>query len=94
MWPFKKNPAYKTLGAQVRHHLDGSVSVDVRGQTCPGYLLSINKAMDALDKDTRAYLLTSYSPCGDDVKAWCNERGYTYEGIVEEAGLWKVVVVK
>jgi len=94
MWPFKKKPAYTTLGAQIRHNLDASVDVDVRGQTCPGYLLSINKAMDSLEPGTKAFLLTSYAPCGDDVKAWCSERGYSYEGIIEEDGMWKVAVIK
>lgn len=53
----------------------GAVAIDVRGQTCPGYLLAINRAVDELPPDTRADLWITYPPCGDDVHAWCKSRG-------------------
>lgn len=94
MWPFRKKEPYKTIFADITINIDGSVNIDVRGQTCPGYLLSINKAMDSLENGKKAFLITTYAPCGDDVKAWCNERGYTYDGIVQENNIWKIAVVK
>lgn len=95
MWPFRnKNIPHKTIHAEITTNSDGSVNIDVRGQTCPGYLLAINKAMDTLDKGKKAFLLTSYAPCGDDVKAWCKERGYTYDGIVQDNAIWKIAVTK
>jgi len=94
MWPFRKREPGKTIFADITDNGDGSVNIDVRGQTCPGYLLSINKAMDSLEYGKKAFLITTYAPCGDDVKAWCNERGYTYEGIVQEDNSWKIAVIK
>lgn len=95
MWPFRKHrTAQKSIHADITDNPDGSVNIDVRGQTCPGYLLAINKAMDTLDQGKKAFLLTTYAPCGDDVKAWCTERGYTYDGIVVENAIWKIAVTK
>jgi TusA-related sulfurtransferase len=94
MWPFNNREPYRTIVADISTNEDGSINVDVRGQTCPGYLLSINKAMDQLEKGARARLLTTYAPCGDDVKTWCDKKGYTCESIVQEAGMWKIAVTK
>jgi len=43
---------------------NGTAIIDVRGQTCPGYLLAINKAVERLEPDTAAKLLITYPPCG------------------------------
>lgn len=94
MWPFHKKASYKSIYATITDNADGSVNIDVRGQTCPGYLLAINKAMDSLEQGTRAFLITTYAPCGDDVHAWCNERGYTYAGMTQENNIWKISVIK
>ena len=93
-WPFSRRGARKTIHAAISNNDDGSVSIDVRGQTCPGYLLSINQAMDTLDTGTDAVLITTYAPCGDDVKAWCKEKGYTYGGMSEEKDIWRISVTK
>jgi len=94
MWPFRTKAPRKTIFADITHNVDGSVNIDVRGQTCPGYLLSINKAMDSLEKGKKAFLITTYAPCGDDVKAWCNEKGYAFDGIVQKDDYWEIGVVK
>ncbi len=60
---------------------DGSWIVDVRGQTCPGYLLEINRHVTAIGSGVRIRLLVSYPPCGEDVRAWCAEKGYAFKGI-------------
>ena len=61
--------------------LDGEKVVDVRGQTCPGYLLAINRAMDSFPPGTPVRLWITYPACGDDVQAWANSRGHTLHGI-------------
>ena len=94
MRPFRKNTSRKTIFADVTDNTDGSVDIDVRDQTCPGYLLAINKAMDTLDAGKKAFLITTYAPVGDDVKAWCNEKGYTYAGIVQKGNRWEIGVIK
>lgn len=94
MWPFRRKQPHKTIFADISNNPDGSVNIDVRGQTCPGYLLSINKAMDSLAVGKKAFLITTYAPCGDDVKAWCNEKGYTYEGIEQKDNRWEIGVTK
>ena len=48
--------------------------VDVRGQTCPGYMLAINKAIDSVGKGTSCRLLISYPPCGEDIESCCRQR--------------------
>ncbi len=60
---------------------DGSWIVDVRGQTCPGYLLDINRHVAAIGAGARIRLLVTYPPCGEDVRAWCAEKGYAFTGI-------------
>lgn len=67
-----------TIGAIVTKVNDSQYHTDVRGPTCPGYLLSINREVDKLDKNSKITLLASYFPCESDVKIWCNSKGYTF----------------
>ena len=64
---------------------NGEWIVDVRGQTCPGYLLEINRHVSALDAGQTVVLRVSYPPCGEDVLAWCKRKEYAFKGI-ESAG--------
>jgi TusA-related sulfurtransferase len=89
MWPFRKQTEHRTLGARVYQH-QGRTVVNVEGQTCPGYLLSINRAVDPLPKGTPVTITTSYAPCGADVEAWCREKGFTYETTSITGGKWSV----
>jgi TusA-related sulfurtransferase len=73
---------------------DGQVVVDVSGQTCPGYLLAINRAVEPLARGTRIKLIITYPPCGDDVGAWCKERGITFLDIAQEDGKWIIALEK
>lgn len=66
----------------------------MRGQTCPGYLLSINQAVDRLPSSTEARLLISYPPCGDDVQHWCREREIAFLGLEQKDGLWTIAIRK
>jgi len=83
-----------TLGAVISHPegTDEFVTVDVRGQTCPGYLLSINKAVDPLPAGTPVRLVVSYPPAGEDVKSWCNMKGHRYQGVTREADYYLIVI--
>jgi len=75
---------------QVRREADGWV-VDVRGQTCPGYLLEIDRAVAEIGPDRRIDLLISYPPCGDDVRVWCEQKGHALHGIERtEAGHFRI----
>lgn len=94
MWPFTKKYQRTEIRANSINVVDGHTVIDVRGQTCPGYLLAISKAVDRLDKDTSAKLLITYPPCGEDVKAWCKERNIQFLGVSQEEGMWIVQIKK
>ncbi len=81
------------IGAKVSFE-DGTAIIDVRGQTCPGYLLAINRAVEGLSEGTRARLLITYPPCGDDVRAWCRKRDIAFLGIAQERGMWVIEIQK
>ena len=93
MWPFKKQKEKSSIYATTTF-ADGVAIIDVRGQTCPGYLLAINKAVDSLGQGTKARLLISYPPCGDDVKAWSNERHIQYLGMHQDTDKWVIEIQK
>ena len=90
MWPFGRKRRETGIRANSVHFEGGEVVIDVRGQTCPGYLLAINRAVDELQAGTDARLLMTYAPCGDDVLAWCRRRGLEYLGLSVEEGVWTV----
>jgi len=83
-----------TIHAAVTREEDGTPAIDVRGQTCPGYLLAINRAMEELEPGTTARLLVDYPPGGADVRAWCERRGYRFEGTTAGEGGWAILVRK
>jgi len=83
-----------TIHAEVSQLPGGETAIDVRGQTCPGYLLAINRAMEDLTQGTEAHLLVDYPPCGDDVRAWTAEKGYAFLGFSHEDGTWHIRVRK
>ena len=72
------NHDYKTIGSKTVVDENGVATIDVRGQTCPGYLLSIDKEVGKLGHGTYARLLITYPPCGDDIKAWAKEKNITF----------------
>ncbi|MDH5444981.1 MAG: sulfurtransferase TusA family protein [Gammaproteobacteria bacterium] len=93
MWPFKKKTKSEIKANSVEI-VDGVAFIDVRGQTCPGYLLAINKAVEKLDAGMMAKLLITYPPCGEDVKAWCKEKRVSYLDITEENDRWVITIQK
>ena len=94
MWPFQKRNIEVKIKATSVSLIDGVITIDVRGQTCPGYLLAINKEIEKLEKGTLVDLLISYAPCHGDVKAWCKEKGIAFEKIIENDGMWKITIKK
>ena len=90
----KRKEAGSTIQAAVSPQQDGTTAIDVRGQTCPGYLLAINQAMDELEADTTAKLLVDYPPCGDDVRAWCDAKGFQFLDFTREPECWAILVQK
>jgi len=94
MWPFNKRIAKSSIRARSVNIVDGVHEIDVRGQTCPGYLLAINKAVEALDPGTKARLLITYPPCGEDVRAWCKEKKIQYLGLFQDKDMWIISIEK
>lgn len=94
MWLFGKKEHKNTIQAKSVEIIDGFVTIDVRGQTCPGYLLAINKEIDKVEKGTDARLLITYPPCHEDILAWCKERHYEFKDIIERDGSWIVTIKK
>ncbi len=96
-WPFKRRTqsAPRTgPRANAVFWQQGRAIIDVRGQTCPGYLLAIDHAVGELPAGSEAELLISYPPCGDDVKAWCKEKGITFLELVPDQGIWRIRIRK
>ena len=94
MWPFTQKIEKMGIKASSVRVVDGIVEIDVRGQTCPGYLLAINKAVEALDDGTNVKLLITYPPCGEDVKAWCKEKKIEYVSLTQGNGMWVINIKK
>lgn len=95
MWPFNRK-SKQTVGIAANTVVteNGITTIDVRSQTCPGYLLAINKTTDALPESTDARLLISYPPCGDGVAAWCQSRNIEFLGTEQSDGLWIIRICK
>ena len=94
MWPFRRKA---TTGPGINARVtfeEGIALIDVRGQTCPGYLLAINKAVEALPPGTEARLLISYPPCGSDVQAWCRERNIRFLEFIPAGRQWEIRIRK
>jgi len=85
---------YQTVTAKTSVEENGLVTIDVRGQTCPGYLLSINKEVAKLEVGTCARLLITYPPCGDDIKAWAKEKAVVFIDLQQQADMWIVNIKK
>lgn len=94
IWPFQKKYLQSGVEAVSVEIIDDLAVIDVRGQTCPGYLLSINKAVEKLENGMSAKLLITYPPCGNDVKAWCKEKNHEYIGMKEMAEMWEITIHK
>ena len=71
---------------------DGSWEVDVRGQTCPGYLLDIDRHVAAIGRGRRVVLRISYPPCEADVRAWCREKGHDFVSVEAAAEGWRIFI--
>ena len=85
-------PGAGTMQARVHKAEDGTQVVDVRGQTCPGYLLAIDRAVRAMGPGTAVRLLVTYPPCADDVRAWCAERGHELLDIERRQGHFAITL--
>ena len=94
MWPFRKAQKRHSVAPNAVHFEADVAVIDVRGQTCPGYLLAINKAVAQLAPGTRAKLLVTYPPSGEDVKSWCNEKHIQYLGLSQRDGVWEILIRK
>jgi TusA-related sulfurtransferase len=94
MWPFRKQAQTNGIAASSVNIVDGIAEIDVRGQTCPGYLLAINKAVDQLDSGMKAKLLITYAPCGEDIKAWCRKKQIEFLDLTQSKEMWIIHIQK
>lgn len=94
MWPFSRKNEPSKIKANSVEIVNGIAEIDVRGQTCPGYLLAINKAVDKLADGMQAKLLITYPPCADDVKAWCKEKNVEYLDLRQGENMWIISIKK
>lgn len=92
MWPFPQKKKKNGITASSVDVTDGFVTIDVRGLTCPGYLLAINKAVSTLPKKSKVKLLITYPPCGEDVKAWCKEKDIKYIRLSSKDETWVIEI--
>lgn len=67
--------------------------IDVRGQTCPGYLLNIDKIVRKLAVGTIVKLLISYPPCAKDIEVWCNRKGHEIIDIKNDGSIWMAKIL-
>jgi TusA-related sulfurtransferase len=88
------NDNYQTITSKTSIDEYGVVSIDVRGQTCPGYLLSINKEVEKLKTGIEVRLLITYPPCGDDIKAWAKEKNVEFIDLQQQKDMWIVKIRK
>ena len=89
---FKSKPEKKSNGIRANSVtvLNGETVIDVSGQTCPGYLLAINKALIDIEKGNKICVTSTYPPCGVDVKSYCDQKGFEYISISIEDKMWKI----
>ena len=74
---------------------DGAVIVNVENQTCPGYLLSINKAIEKYPKGTNFTLKITYPPCGEDVESYCRQKKLEFLGMdTSQEGIYLIRIKK
>ena len=83
------------LIAQTFTEADGTVVVNVVNQTCPGYLLSINKAIEKYPVGTRFTLKITYPPCGEDVESYCRQKNIEFLGMeINNEGIYLIQIRK
>ena len=71
---------------------DGMVHIDVKGQSCPNYLVSIQRAVQSLPPSTEARLFVTYGPGNGDVRVWCEARKIKILAMEESNGIWSIVI--
>ena len=92
---FKKYKTESGIKASIVLEKNGIVVVNVENQTCPGYLLSINKAIDKFPKGTNFKLKITYPPCGEDVESYCRQKNIEFLGMeTNNEGIYLIQIRK
>ena len=71
-----------------------SVTVDARGQSCPGPLVSLHKALRDAAAGDLLELLATDPGSRSDVPSWAKLSGNELLGSTEDAGVFRYVVRK
>lgn len=93
MWPFRPSKYNPVALARVTE-IDGIVHIDVKGQSCPNYLVSIQRAFESLPPGKEVKLFLTYGPGDGDVRAWCEARKILILGMEENNGTWAILLKK
>ena len=83
----------KSIDSGQTRWVEDEFEIDVRGQTCAGYMLAVNKAIASVNKNTVCRLLISYPPCGEDIESYCRQKKLEYISFDNpEAGLYIIKI--
>ncbi len=69
-------------------------TVDARGTACPGPLLEAKRAMADVPVKGILEVLSSDQGTTEDIPLWAKKIGHEYLGNIEEAGYWRVFVMR
>lgn len=93
-WPFKSS-AEVPISTKARvSEVNGVAHIDVRGQSCPNYLISIDRAFASLPPGIEVKLFLTYGPGDQDVRMWCKTKKINILSMEEEKGTWTFLLKK
>lgn len=71
-----------------------TVKIDACGLQCPGPILKVKQAIDAIGEGERVQIVATDAGFARDAQAWCNTTGNTLISNSEEKGRYSVVIEK
>jgi len=93
MWPFNKKPPQRSVKSKLLIQNE-KVYIDVRGQSCPNFILSIQRALANIEPGIDTSLLFTYKPGNSDIRILCAARKVLVKSMVLTNGTWEMVVRK
>jgi tRNA 2-thiouridine synthesizing protein A len=68
--------------------------VDARGTACPGPLLEAKKSIAQVNEGQIMEVLSSDEGTKRDIPKWCQKKGHTYLGVIDEPGYFRLFLKK